>query len=74
MVHSPWVFHDGFLPMNAFGQIEILMDDGLDPILLVSNSAILGQAICMGCFWATKKVYLEFILGLIWYLLIRIST
>jgi hypothetical protein len=50
------------------------MDDGLDPILLVSNSTILGQAICMGCFWETKKVYLEFILGLIWYLLIRIST
>jgi hypothetical protein len=23
-----WIFHDGFLHRDAFGQIEILMDDG----------------------------------------------
>jgi len=42
MVQS-WVFHDGFLPRDAFSQIEVLMDDGFDPILLMSNSARSGQ-------------------------------
>jgi hypothetical protein len=27
---QPWVFHDKCLPRNAFGQIDILMDDGFD--------------------------------------------
>jgi peptide methionine sulfoxide reductase MsrA len=49
------------------------MDDGFDPILLVSNSSRLEQATCMGCFWATKKVYLEFILGPFWYLLMNMD-
>jgi hypothetical protein len=40
-----WVFHDGSLPRDAFDQIEILMDVGLDPILLVGNLATSGQAI-----------------------------
>ena len=34
---QPWVFHDGFLPRDAFGQIKVLMDDGFDPILLVGS-------------------------------------
>jgi len=42
---QPWFFHDGFLPMDAFSQIDVLMDDGFDPILLVGNSTRLGQAI-----------------------------
>jgi len=35
----PWVFHDGSLPSDPFGQIEVLMDNGFDPILLAGNSA-----------------------------------
>ena len=31
MVH-PWVFHDEFLSRDAFSQIDVLMDDGFDPI------------------------------------------
>ena len=34
---QPWVFHDEFLLRNAFDQIEVLMDDGFNPIVLVSN-------------------------------------
>jgi hypothetical protein len=30
----------GFLPMDVFGQIDVLMDDGFNPILLVGNSTI----------------------------------
>jgi len=41
---QPWVFHDGSLPRDTFGQIEVLMDDGFDPILLVGNSTRSGQA------------------------------
>jgi len=37
---QPWFFHDGFLPMDVFGQIDVLMDDGFNPILLVGNSTI----------------------------------
>ena len=29
---QPWAFHDGVLPRDACGQIEVLMDDGLDPL------------------------------------------
>jgi len=39
----PWVFHNRVLLRGAFGQIEVLMDDGFNPILLVSNLATLGQ-------------------------------
>ena len=67
---QPWVFHDEFLPRDAFSQIEVLMDDGFDPILLMGNSARSGQ-VMHGMFWAAKKVYLECILGLIWSLLMN---
>jgi hypothetical protein len=33
-----WAFHDKFLPRDAFGQIEVLMNDGFDLILLVGHS------------------------------------
>ena len=36
MVQS-WVFHDGSLPRDVFGQIEVLMDDGFGLIFLVGN-------------------------------------
>jgi hypothetical protein len=39
---QPWVFHDGSLPRDAFDQIEVLMDNGFGPILLVGNSARSG--------------------------------
>jgi len=42
---QPWVFHCGFLPRDAFGQIEDLMDDRFDSILLVGSSAKSGQTI-----------------------------
>jgi hypothetical protein len=42
---QPWVFHCGFLHGDAFGQIEVLMDDGFDSILLVGSSAKSGQTI-----------------------------
>jgi hypothetical protein len=42
---QPWVFHCGFLPRDAFGQIEVLMDDRFDSILLVGSSAKSGQTI-----------------------------
>jgi len=42
---QPWIFHYGFLPRNAFSQIEVLMDDGFNSILLVGNSARSGQVI-----------------------------
>ena len=67
---QPWVFYDEFLPRDAFSQIEVLMDDGFDPILLMGNSARSGQ-VMHGMFWAAKKVYLECILGLIWSLLMN---
>jgi hypothetical protein len=41
---EPWVFHDEILSRNAFGWIEILMDDGFDPIILMGNSTKSGQA------------------------------
>jgi hypothetical protein len=44
---QPWVFYDGFLHRDAFGQIEILMDDGFDPILLVGDSATSGEVMHM---------------------------
>jgi hypothetical protein len=50
------VIHDGSLPRDAFGQIEVPMDDGFSPILL---------GLCMRCFGAVKKVYFECILGLV---------
>jgi len=34
-----WDFHDRSLPRDAFGQIEVLMNDGFDLILLVGHSA-----------------------------------
>ena len=37
-------FHDGFLHRDAFGQIEVLMDDGFGLIFLVSSSARSGEA------------------------------
>jgi hypothetical protein len=40
---QPWVFHDGSLPRDAFDQIEVLMDNGFGPILLVGNLARSGQ-------------------------------
>jgi hypothetical protein len=49
---QPWVFHDGFLPRDAFDQIEVLMDDRFNPILLVGSLAKCGQAmheIYLGC-------------------------
>jgi hypothetical protein len=44
MVQS-WVFHDGFLLRDAFGQIEVIMDNGFGSILLVGNYVRSGQAI-----------------------------
>jgi hypothetical protein len=32
------VFHDGVLPNDVFGQIEVFMDDRFSLILLVGNS------------------------------------
>ena len=68
----PWVFHDGSLPRDAFGQIEVLIDDGFSLILLVGNSTRSRQAM-HGMFWAAKEVYLECILGLIWSLLMKMG-
>ena len=48
------------------------MGDGFNPILLVVNSAKLGQTI-HEIFFAAEKVYLECILDLIWFILINTS-
>ena len=41
---QPWVFHDGFLRRDAFGYIEVLIDDEFGPILFAGNSSRSGQA------------------------------
>jgi hypothetical protein len=51
---QPWVFHDEFLLRNAFDQIEVLMDDGFNPIVLVSNS-IKSQHVMLEIFLASKE-------------------
>jgi hypothetical protein len=40
--------------MDVFGQIDVLMDDGFNPILLVGNSTISWQAI-HGIFIGSKE-------------------
>jgi hypothetical protein len=57
-----WVFHDGFLPRDSFGYIEVLMDDGFSPNLLVGNLVKSRQAM-HGMFLGNKEslfgVYFE---------------
>lgn len=56
----PWVFHDGSLPRDAFGQIEVLIDDGFSLILLVGNSTRSRQAMhgmFLGCKGSLFGVY-----------------
>jgi len=54
---QPWVFHDEFLLKDAFDQIEVLMDDGFDPIVLVSNS-IKSRHVMHDMFLASKEKFI----------------
>ena len=62
----------GFLLTTTFDKIEVLLDDGFNPILLVGNLVRLCQCI-HEMFLGINKVYLECILGLILFILMNMS-